>query len=69
MAYVFPNFETKDELAKALLSGWDVGVFSPGFGIIPENGTVLIEGPQYTDKRNRWFATGTMKNGKLVNVT
>jgi len=45
----------------------EVIVFPPGQGTIPENGTVSLEGPHYP-VQHRWYGTGTMKDGVLVEV-
>jgi len=66
--YVSPNFKTKKALKEAIAAGKPVEVFAPGLGTIPENGSVIIEGPHYP-KPHRWYATGTMKDGRLVKVT
>lgn len=65
--YVQPNFKTKKELRAAVEAGRNVSVFQPGLGTVPSNGTVSIEGPHYPAP-HRWYATGTMVDGKLVAV-
>lgn len=65
--YVQPNFKTKKELRAAVEAGRNVSVFQPGLGTVPNNGTVSIEGPHYPAP-HRWYATGTMVDGKLVAV-
>lgn len=65
--YVSPNFKTKKALKDALATGKSVDVYAPGIGTIPENGTVTLEGPHYPEP-HKWYATGTMKDGKLVSV-
>jgi hypothetical protein len=67
MAYVNPNFPSKAALKRALAEGKSVSVFQPALGDVPENGTISLEGPHYP-KPHTWYATGTMKDGKLVNV-
>lgn len=67
MAYVDPNFKTKKELKAAVKDGHPVAVFQPGLGTVPENGRITIEGPHYPQP-HRWYADGTMVNGKLVAV-
>jgi hypothetical protein len=61
MTYVNPNFETKRLLKLAIAAGDPVEVIQPSLGTIPENGIVHLEGPH-------WYASGTMKDGKLVKV-
>ena len=68
MAYVTPNCKTKKALKVLLSSGADVGVFQPGLGTVPVNGTITLEGPHYPEA-HKWYATGTMVNGKLTKVT
>ena len=68
MAYTITNFKTKKALKEALAAGEDVGVFQPGFGTVPVDGTVTLEGPHYP-KPHTWYATGTMKGGRLVKVS
>lgn len=67
MAYTNTNFKTKKALKDALAAGQEVEVHEPGYGMIPANGTVCLEGPHYP-KPHTWYATGTMKDGKLVKV-
>ena len=66
--YVSPNFKTKKALKDALSRGEEVGVFQPGLGTVPENGRVSIEGP-HAPEPHRWYATGTMKDGRLVKIS
>lgn len=68
MAYTDPNFKTKKALKEALASGKVVTVFQPGYGTVPTDGTVSLEGPHFP-KPHTWYATGTMENGILVKVT
>lgn len=68
MAYVTPNFKTKKQLKEAVKSGRLVEVFQPGLGTIPTTGTIALEGPHYPEP-HRWYATGTMKDGKLIKVS
>jgi hypothetical protein len=67
MAYTDPNFKTKKALKEALATGQDVGVFQPGLGTTPTNGTVYLEGPHYP-AAHTWYAQGTMQDGLLVKV-
>jgi hypothetical protein len=70
MAYVNPNFGSKKALKDALKTGelGSIEVFQPGLGVIPANGTVCLEGPHYP-QAHTWYATGIMKDGKLVKVS
>ena len=65
--YVRPNFKTKKSLKQAVARGDKVEVFAPGLGTIPENGRVSLEGPHYPEP-HKWYAAGTMENGRLVKV-
>lgn len=67
MAYVRPNFKTKKALRLALADGKAVSVFQPGLGTVPVDGTISLEGPHYPEP-HRWYAVGTMREGKLVSV-
>ena len=66
--YVSPNFKTKKALKDALAAGKYVDVYQPGLGTVPTDGRVAIEGPHFPEP-HKWYATGTMQNGKLVKVT
>lgn len=68
MAYVDPNFRTKKALKEALARGDSVAVYQPGLGEVPDDGTVSLEGPHYPEA-HRWWASGTMKDGRLVKVS
>lgn len=67
MAYVSPNHKTKKAIKDALAAGKFVDVYQPGLGSVPENGTIALEGPHYPEP-HRWYATGTIVNGRLVSV-
>lgn len=67
MAYVSPNYKTKKDLIQAIKDGKSVMVYAPGLGEIPNNGPVTLEGPHYPEP-HRWYASGTMQNGRLVKV-
>jgi hypothetical protein len=67
MAYVSPNFKTKKALREAVESGQYVRVFQPGLGDVPINGSIPLEGPHYPEP-HRWYAAGTMVDGKLTKV-
>jgi hypothetical protein len=68
MAYTSPNFKNKTALKAALAAGEPVEVFQPGYGTVPVDGTISLVGPHYP-KPHTWYATGTMKGGKLVKVS
>lgn len=65
--YVRPNFKTKKALKAAIARGDKIEVFAPGLGNIPENGKVSLEGP-HSPEPHKWYATGTIQDGKLVKV-
>ena len=67
--YVQPNFKTKKALKEALARGEEVRVYSVSMfpESIPRDGKVSLEGPHYPQP-HRWYATGTMKDGKLVKI-
>lgn len=66
--YVDPNFKTKKALKEAVARGDIVTVYCPsGLGVVPQNGRVTLEGPHFPEP-HKWYATGTMKDGKLVKV-
>lgn len=69
MAYTTTNFETKKALKKAVASGDRIGlvVWSPGPWPVTQNGTDVIEGPQYP-KPHRWYASVIIKDGIVVKV-
>ncbi|HEY4496536.1 MAG TPA: hypothetical protein VI432_00080 [Candidatus Paceibacterota bacterium] len=67
MAYTERNFRSKKELMTALSEGEKIRVFQPGLGIVPENGTVYLEGPHYPEP-HKWYAEGIMAEGLLVKV-
>jgi len=66
MAYTTTNFKTKKALKDALAAGEEVGVHEPGYGTIPVDGTIYLEGPH---ERHSWYAVGIMKSGRLVKVS
>jgi len=44
-----------------------VNVYQPGLGTVPRDGEIDLEGPHYPEP-HRWYATGVMKDGRLVSV-
>lgn len=67
MTYVNPNFKTKKALKAAVEAGEDIEVYSPGFGTVPTNGTVYLEGP-HSPEPHRWYAVGQMTEGRLTKI-
>jgi len=69
MAYTVCNFKSKKSLKEAVKRGDDVYVFQPGpFGPNVPDGTAYLEGPHYPEP-HRWYATATVKDGKVVKVS
>jgi len=73
--YVSPNFKTKKQLKEAIAANHHIEVFqpndmfgSPGSPSVPQNGTVFLEGPHYPEP-HKWYAKGTMKDGRLVKIS
>ncbi|MHA2217188.1 MAG: hypothetical protein ACXADW_13575 [Candidatus Hodarchaeales archaeon] len=67
MAYVRPNFKSKAALKRALTAGEMITVYQPGLGSVPIDGIIDLEGPHFPEP-HKWYATGTMKEGRLVSV-
>lgn len=67
MAYVTPDYRTKKALKDALKAGEYIGVYQPGIGSVPLNGSISLEGPHYP-KPHTWYGEGIMENGVLVKV-
>ena len=68
MAYTAVNFRTKKELKEALKRGIDIHVFQPGpFGPDVRDGVTSLEGPHYPEP-HKWYATATVKDGKVVSI-
>ncbi len=67
--YVSPNYKTKKALKAAVEAGATVTIFQPGpfGGSEPSRGDVAVEGPHYP-KPHTWYATVTLKDGKVVKV-
>lgn len=65
--YVSPDYPSKKALKEALAAGVPVQVYQPGMGTVPPSGRVCLEGPHYP-RPHTWYATGTMKDGRLVSV-
>lgn len=68
--YTTFNFKTKKQLKEAVASGKMITVYQPGpFGNdVPQDGIVALEGPHYPAPHT-WYATATLKDGKVVKVT
>ena len=67
MAYVSPNFKTKNTLIEAIKIGAEVTVFSPGPFPVTRNGEEYIEGP-HSPEPHRWYAEVVVKDGRVVKV-
>ena len=71
MAYVKPNFPSKKSFIQAVKDGMSVMIYQPNEDLfnsrIPSDGTISIEGPHYP-AAHTWYATVTLKNGKIVSI-
>ena len=69
--YTDYNYKTKKALKEAVASGERVTVYQPNAditgAIVPENGTVYLEGPHYPEPHT-WYAEATLKDGIVVKV-
>ena len=65
MAYTDKNFKTKKALKEAVAKGEQIGVYNPGLGQAPPNGSVTLEGPHYP-KPHSWYASAIVKDGVIV---
>ena len=68
--YTVRNFKTKKSLKEAVKAGESIAIFQPGpfGGNEPTEGTTCLEGPHYPEP-HKWYATATLKNGKVIKVT
>lgn len=67
MAYVDPNFKTKEELKEAVKRGDKVRVFSPGSFPCKYRGIEFIEGPHFPEPHT-WYAKVQVKEGFVTRV-
>lgn len=67
MAYADRNFKTKKALKEAIAAGEKIGIFNPGLGTAPTNGTASLEGPHYPAPHT-WYATATIKDGLITKI-
>lgn len=69
--YTSEDFKSKKALKEALAAGEVVTVFQPNGDLFgreaPTDGRVTLEGPHYPQP-HKWYAEGTMQNGRLVSV-
>jgi hypothetical protein len=65
--YTHTNYKTKKSLKDAIKAGKRETCYAPGFGRVPENGPITLEGPHYPAP-HAWYAQGIMKDGYLVSV-
>jgi hypothetical protein len=65
--YTTTNFKSKKALKEAVAAGEQIGVYAPGIGTPPTNGTCCCEGPWYP-KAHSWYASVTVKDGVIVAV-
>ena len=67
MSYCERNFKTKKALKEAVAAGDKIGIFQPGLGIAPRDGSATLEGPHYPQP-HKWYAQVAMKDGYIVSV-
>jgi hypothetical protein len=70
MAYVTTNPKSKKALKEAVAAGKPVTVFSNSMftsGKDFSNGTFTVSGPWFPEP-HRWYATLTVKDGKIVKI-
>ena len=67
MFYTSTNYATKKALKEAVAKGTEVTIFAPGLGTPPINGETAVGGP-HSPKPHSWYATVTMKDGKVIKV-
>ena len=67
--YTVKNFRTKKAFKEAVANGEHVEVYQPGpFGSgIELEGSFCAEGPHYPEP-HRWYASISVKDGKVVSV-
>ncbi len=65
--YVTPNFKTKKAFKKAVKSGQEVQVFSPGLFPAPTDGRCSIEDPRFPEP-HRWYASVDIEDGYIIKV-
>lgn len=67
--YVYPNFKTKKAFREAVKEGKYVCLYAPDITDHKlDNGEFVVEGPHYPEP-HRWYATCTVKAGRIVRVT
>ena len=65
--HVIPDFETKEDLKKALAARETVEIHSPG-GFIKEGRQVTLEGP-YGPILRKWYVDAHIVDNKIVKIT
>ena len=63
--YTERNFKTKKALKEAVAAGQKVGVYQPGLGTVPKDGTVYLEGPHFP-AAHTWYTTAVLKDFIVV---
>jgi hypothetical protein len=66
--YTVKNYKSKKALKEDVKNGVEVRLFAPGIGVPPENGQCAVEGPHYPEP-HKWYATVTVKDGKVIKVS
>jgi len=65
--YCSKNYKTKKALKDDVLAGKEVTLFAPGMGSPKTDGDESVCGPYYPEP-HKWYATVTMKDGKIIKV-
>ena len=65
--YTRPAYPTKKALKAAVQEGQHIEAYSPGPFPGTNNGTDVIEGPEYP-KPHRWYAQVKIAGGRVVKV-
>jgi len=70
MAYIEDNPKSKAEVKRWIAdpNHPPVRAFQPGYGEVPTNGRVSIEGPHYP-KPHTWWGTATIVDGIVTEVS
>jgi hypothetical protein len=67
LMYVSPNFRSRKALLEALEQGKHVQLCPQGLESPVTDGTACLQGPHYPEP-HRWYATATVKGGKIVAI-
>jgi len=61
------NYASKAAIKRDLEAGKSIECHSPGPFPSPTDGRISLEGPHYP-KPHKWYAEGTMKDGRLISI-